>query len=411
MYSAIKSVKWFLNNGLQGLSDSEKSKRYAFNVILLIGIATALSYAAFYAIYDAEGLRAGWLGSLICAAILIITPTIASYSLRLALCVSGAMGISVFMFMTYHMGTATGVYLFLFAFIVAVFIVNGRDNLLDTVLTWIAATVAMILSVLYFQEPSGAARVDAEFQQIVLVGVVIGLSAIQAAGVLVLSTRVARAEAALAAEHERSEALLRNLLPDVIATRLKASPGEVIADDLSDVTILFADIVGFTQRASSTTPKDLIEFLNDVFTGFDELTEKYGMEKIKTIGDAYMVGAGILGPRKDHAQTAANMALEILDLMDRRREQTGEHVGLRIGLHSGPAISGVIGTKKVFFDIWGDTVNTASRMESGGAEGRIQVSRATKERLGAAYVFQDKPIYNVKGKGPMQTYWLMSRAR
>ena len=149
----------------------------------LIGLATALGYAAFYAIYDVEGLRAGWLGSLICAAILIVTPTIASYSLRLAVCVSVAMGISVFMFMTYHMGTATGLYLFLLAFIIGVFIVNGRDNLLDTVLTWIAATVAMIISVLFFQEPSGAARVDAQFQQIVLIGVVIGLSAIQAAGV------------------------------------------------------------------------------------------------------------------------------------------------------------------------------------------------------------------------------------
>ncbi len=411
MHSTLNPLKWFLNKGLEGLSDSEKSKRYAFNVILLIGLATALGYAAFYAIYDVEGLRAGWLGSLICAGILLATPTIASRSLRLAVCVSATMGISVFMYMTYHLGTATGLYLFLNAFIVGVFIVNGRDNLLDTAVTWMAATVAMVFSVLYFQEPSGVARVDTQFQQIVLVGVVIGLSVIQAAGVLVLSTRVARAEAALAAEHERSEALLRNLLPDAVATRLKASPGEVIADDLPDVTILFADIVGFTKRASLIAPKDLIKFLNGIFSGFDELTEKYGMEKIKTIGDAYMVSAGILAPRKDHAQAAANMALDMLELMEHHRKQTGEHIGLRIGLHSGPAVSGVIGTKKVFFDIWGDTVNTASRMESHGAEGRIQVSEATKERLGAAYVFQEMPIYDVKGKGPMQTYWLVSTVR
>ncbi len=320
MHSILNPFKWFLNKGLEGLSDSEKSKRYAFNVILLIGLATALGYAAFYAIYDVEGLRAGWLGSLICAAVLLATPTIASRSLRLAIWTSATMGISVFMFMTYHMGEATGLYLFLNAFIIGVFIVNGRDNLLDTGVIWLVATIAMVISVLYFQKPSGVARVDAQFQQIVLVGVVAGLSVIQAAGVLVLSSRVARAEAALAAEHDRSEALLKNLLPDVVATRLKASPGAVIADDLGDVTILFADIVGFTKRASSAAPKELIKFLNDVFSGFDELTEKYGMEKIKTIGDAYMVGAGILAPRKDHAQVAANMALDMLELMESRRE-------------------------------------------------------------------------------------------
>ena len=197
--------------------------------------------------------------------------------------------------------------------------------------------------------------------------------------------------------------------PDQIAARLKASPGVVIADDLPDVTILFTDIVGFTQRASTMRPDDLIRFLNRVFTEFDILTEEYGLEKIKTIGDAYMVAAGTPVARADHAQVTANMALGMLAATARFSAETGQQVDIRIGLHSGPAVAGVIGTKKVFYDIWGDTVNTASRMESEGEKGHIQVTRETKDILGTTYVFAERPKAPIKGKGLMQTYWLLGK--
>lgn len=405
-----KPMDWYLSIGLADLPDSEKSRRFAFNVILLIGLATGVGYAAFYALYVLEGLRAGWVASLICVVLTLVTPGVAILSLRLALYVAVGVGIWAFMYMTYHMGTATGLFFFLSIFLAGSFIVNGRENLLDTLIIWLALTVAMVISVLFFQEPSGVARVDAYFQQVVLVGVVIGVSLMQGMGVLVLSFRVARAEQALAAEHERSEALLRNLLPAEIATRLKAAPGVVIADDLPEVTILFADIVGFTQRASTMPPDDLVRYLNGVFTEFDILTERYGLEKVKTIGDAYMVAAGMPVAREDHAQVAADMALDMLNATARLSTQTGQQVDVRIGLHSGSAVAGVIGTKKVFYDIWGDTVNTASRMESGGEKGRIQVTQDTKDRLGDTYVFEDRPMTTVKGKGLMQTYWLLGKA-
>lgn len=378
--------------------------------MMLIGTLAAFAYAAFYALYDYEGLQVAWSAALICASVVVFLPLLASRSLRLATIIGFAIAIWTFTFLTYHLGASTGLYLFLNLPLVALFVLNGKANLADTVFFWVLATIAMLASVFLFQEPSGDARVDPELQLLVHYGVIAASSFFIGIGVLVLAFRVAHAEEALAAEHARSEALLDNLLPGEIAARLKSSPGTIIADDLPEVTILFADIVDFTPRANSMRPEELVGFLNRIFTEFDKLTAHFGLEKIKTIGDAYMVAAGMPTAREDHAQAIADMALAMLDVTERLRAKTGQHTEVRIGLHSGAAVAGVIGTQKVFYDVWGDTVNTASRMESQGEEGRIQLTRETKDRLGTSYKFEPRGDIEIKGKGLVQTYWLTGKS-
>ena len=209
--------------------------------------------------------------------------------------------------------------------------------------------------------------------------------------------------------HRRSEELLLNILPGPIAERLKEEKGETIADDFSEVTILFADIVDFTRLSARTTPRALVNLLNRVFSAFDRLTEHYGLEKIKTIGDAYMVVAGLPAARADHAAVIADMALDMQVEMARLRTEVGEPLGLRIGIHSGPVVAGVIGERKFAYDVWGDTVNTASRMESNGVENRIQLTASTYASLRDRYVCEERGTITVKGKPPMKTYFLVGK--
>lgn len=214
----------------------------------------------------------------------------------------------------------------------------------------------------------------------------------------------------LAAEQARSEALLLNVLPGPIAERLKSGE-EPIADTMTEVSVLFADIVGFTRLTTHVPPTEMVQMLNRIFSRFDTLAVRHGMEKIKTIGDGYHVVAGLPCERPDHAQAAAEMALDMQDAVRALAEESGMPLCLRIGIDSGgPVIAGVIGTKKYVYEVWGDVVNTASRMESHGAPNEIQVTEATEALLGDAYTFEDRGTIEVKGKGRMRTYFLTGRA-
>ena len=211
-------------------------------------------------------------------------------------------------------------------------------------------------------------------------------------------------------ELERSDALLLNILPAPIAARLKASP-TTIADSFPSVSVLFADIVGFTNLASVASGEQVVTMLNDIFSTFDRIAERYGLEKIKTIGDAYMAVGGIPVPMDDHAAKVTAMALDMLEAIRSCAAQEFTDVQLRIGIHSGPVVAGVIGQKKFTYDLWGDTVNTASRMESHGAAGRVQVSAATRALLGDLFEFEDRGEIEIKGKGKLTTHYVLSRRR
>lgn len=209
----------------------------------------------------------------------------------------------------------------------------------------------------------------------------------------------------LTSERDKSNKLLLNILPGPIADRLKES-STAIADHFNSVTVLFADIVGFTQLASQLAPQELVACLNQIFSQLDMLAEKYGLEKIKTIGDAYMAVAGLPNPRSDHAIAAAHMALEMQTVIQTISQTTGYPLAMRIGLHSGPVVAGVIGIKKFTYDLWGNTVNVASRMESHGQSGQIQVSDTTHTHLQEHFELVERGRVAIKGKGDMRTFWL-----
>lgn len=207
----------------------------------------------------------------------------------------------------------------------------------------------------------------------------------------------------------QSEGLLLNVLPRAIAERLKRQPG-VIAEAHSEVTVLFADVVEFTAFAERTEPERLVGVLDEIFRAFDTLAERHGVAKIKTIGDAYMVASGLPDPRPDHAAAMAEMALSMQREIERLRLRLDVDLMIRIGMHSGPVVAGVIGRHKFSYDLWGDTVNVASRMESHGVPGRIQVSEATYRQLRDKYQFEDRGEMEVKGKRRLRAYLLIGRA-
>ncbi len=212
----------------------------------------------------------------------------------------------------------------------------------------------------------------------------------------------------LVKEQEKSDRLLLNILPESIAVKLKDGQNS-IADGFAEVTILFADIVGFTVLSSQISPEELLTFLNEIFSAFDSLTEKYNLEKIKTIGDAYMVVGGLPNPSSNHAESIAEMALDMQDELVKFNAKHNAEINIRIGINTGPAIAGVIGTKKFIYDLWGDAVNTAARMESHGIPGAIQVTKSTYDILQNKYLFADRGIIHIKGKGDMNTYLLIGR--
>jgi class 3 adenylate cyclase len=225
--------------------------------------------------------------------------------------------------------------------------------------------------------------------------------------VLLLGEAV-RGRRALAVEQDRSERLLLNVLPAPIAARLKQGEA-VIADRFQEVTVLFVDLVDFTRSSDRSTPERVVQVLDDLFTAFDRLAERHGLEKIKTIGDAYMAVGGLPAPRPDHAQAVAEMALAVREETARHRDPSGQPLALRIGIDTGPVVAGVIGTTKFSYDLWGDTVNTASRMESQGVVGCIQVTERTYRRLGDGYRFERRGPIQIKGKGELVTWFLVGR--
>ncbi|MBL7991128.1 MAG: tetratricopeptide repeat protein [Candidatus Kapabacteria bacterium] len=212
----------------------------------------------------------------------------------------------------------------------------------------------------------------------------------------------------LATAYAQNERLLLNVLPEAIAVRMKA--GETtIAERFSDVTVLFADIVGFTELSAHRSPEEVVDILNRIFSAFDIFSEQYNLEKIKTIGDAYMIVGGAPNPCDDHAESVARLALEMHETVNLLSRSMGLDIALRIGMHTGAVVAGIIGQKKFTYDLWGDTVNTASRMESHGEAGKIHCTETVMKRLEGRYVFEQREPLEVKGKGLMTTYFLMGK--
>jgi class 3 adenylate cyclase len=280
----------------------------------------------------------------------------------------------------------------------------GRRGWALAIAIWFGATPLIFLAL---------SDLPADFESRLVNGAVSDLALL--AAVLLLGEAV-RGRRALDAEHrlllaerERSERLLLNVLPAPIAARLKQGE-EVIADGFPEVTVLFADLVDFTRRSQETTPERVVRVLDDLFSALDQLAERHGLEKIKTVGDAYMAVGGLPEPRPDHAQAVAEMALDVREEVARHLDPGGEPLAVRIGIDTGPVVAGVIGRRKFSYDLWGDTVNTASRMESQGMAGCIQVTDRAYRRLRDRYRFERRGPVQIKGKGELVTWFLVGRA-
>ncbi|MGE5146863.1 MAG: adenylate/guanylate cyclase domain-containing protein [Candidatus Eiseniibacteriota bacterium] len=307
-----------------------------------------------------------------------------------------------------QVGTGGGAYLYYLTGAALALLFLGIERIwLAAAFTVLAATLIIVVHVVM---PVNAGLMSAE--KLFLgnfVTNVIANAAVLFAIVYYAVRQIARAEAAAEAEHERSETLLANILPPRVAARLKQQPGQVIADAYPEASILIADMAGFTARARDSTPDELVRFLNAVFTRFDGLVERHGLEKIKTTGDSYMVVGGVPDPRTDHAEALAHLALDMRDALSSLADARERVVPLRIGIATGPVVAGVVGTRKFFYDVWGDAVNTAARMESTGEPGRIQVAPETYERLKDRFALEERGLIEVRGKGPMRTWFLVGR--
>ena len=307
----------------------------------------------------------------------------------------------------WHLGTGSGLLFYYLLAATLMVVILGVDHLVIASMLAVlgaATVIAMSFLVPYNTgvQPDWALRLG------FILTVVSGFGmAIAVVWYALRETR--RAREALEAEYERSETLLTNILPATIAQRLKDPSRNIIADKYDDASILFADIAGYTKRASDTPPSDLVRFLDRLYTDLDALVDRHGLEKVKTSGDSYMVVSGVPVPRDDHVEALACLALDMADAVAGLRDPLGREVPLRIGLAAGPVVAGVVGARKFFYDVWGDAVNIAARMETTDVEGRIQVPQNVYERLNHDFLLESRGEVDIKGKGVMHTWYLVGR--
>ncbi|QPG69061.1 adenylate/guanylate cyclase domain-containing protein [Mycolicibacterium mucogenicum] len=350
-----------------------------------------------------------WIGALavLCAPVYLVIPRLYRFGELIAPLTFIAIAYFLTTFVTAYVGRGSGQQLYFLVAASLVVLVLGIEHIV--VASVVAAVGAGLIIALQYLVPMDT---GVQPQWVTTVGFLISVIS---SWVLVVATiwyamrEIDRAETALAAEYERSESLLANILPAKIAQRLKDPHRDVIADRYDDASVLFADIAGFTQRASDTTPTELVRFLDGLYTDLDILVDRHGLEKIKTSGDSYMIVSGVPEPRPDHLEALADLALDMVGAVAELTDPNGRRVPLRIGLAAGPVVAGVVGARKFFYDVWGDAVNVAARMETTDVEGRIQVPQNVYERLKDAFILEERGAVEVKGKGVMQTWYLMGR--
>jgi len=403
-------IAWYFRYNLAGKPKRQQRKLLALNAISLAAGANALAFAVGYLLFDFSLWPAAATAMLLAIhhvsapfAFRWLGPSVGAPLITASAC-------ALFYWISAYLGSGAGIFLFLLVLPSALLVVLGPRWKLSVLLGTLLCAGTIVAILILHGEPALPAARDPILQTALMTLAVFGTAFLSISAAFVAFQQAESAEDALEAEHARSEALLLNLLPEDIAARLKAAPDRTIADSLPQVAILFADIVGFTPRAADLPPEQVVEFLNRVFSAFDALAGRHGLEKIKTIGDAYMVAAGLPTPCGDPVHRAAELALDMLAETRAISAEFPGGVAVRIGLHSGPAVAGVIGNRKLFYDVWGETVNTASRMESHGEPGRIQVTGAAKAELEGDYAFARRGTVEIKGMGPVETWWLTGRA-
>ncbi|MBV1865570.1 MAG: adenylate/guanylate cyclase domain-containing protein [Rhodobacteraceae bacterium] len=397
-----------MSYGTEKFEGSARQRIRITNVLVVLTSLMAVPYIVFFSIYDFEGLKYPIMLLAGTAILFQLTPFLHVWNpyagglYNLTIWISFALSIS------YLLSAQSGVHFFMIAGAASAIAIFGvRQNLLS-VLSITLGVGSFIYVDRNFLEPAPFLELSPTLLNAVYFSAIPSAISVIFYMVYYAFSQMHRAERLLQQEYEYSERLLANMLPGTIAAQLKRNPGQTIADAHENVTILFADIVGFTPRATTQSAAELVKFLNQLFTRFDALATKHGLEKIKTLGDAFMVAGGMPEYQEDHAERVARMALDMVSATDDFSREMSEKIQLRIGIHSGPAVAGVIGTQKPFYDVWGDTVNIAARLESFGTNGKIQVTAETKDRLSKSFEFAKRGKVEIKGKGNMELWYLES---
>jgi len=403
------AVSAWLQTGTEHVSARQKQRIVLINVMMLATIILAYINAAFFALYSFQHLLFPITYLTIIASALLATPYLnaknpyfgAVYYLILWL-IFGCLNVMTF-------GTESNVqFYFLAGAASAILILGIYQNLLS-----VFSIATQISLFVYFDITTIPPAAYLDLPDWFYTG--LNIAAILLSMMFIFCMiyyaffQVHIAETALKKEYKYSEDLLANMLPTVIASKLKRAPNTVIAENHSCVTILFADIVGFTQRIEHHDPEELVSFLNTVFTEVDTLLCKHKLEKIKTIGDAIMVAGGMPNAQDDHAKRVALFALDIMQAAKTFTDTSNQALELRIGIHTGPAVAGVIGSQKPFYDVWGDTVNTAAHLETYGTQGKIHISSATKDKLGDTFSYEPRGTIGLKGNSKLETWYLNAK--
>ncbi len=311
--------------------------------------------------------------------------------------------------MSYLMGSASAFHFFLFTVILAQFFLFPVNQRGWMYIVGVGALIELAALHILLPAKSPYLSLDTQDLQTISRANILGAAALTMGFAAYISRIYEVAETYLHLERSKSEKLLLNILPATIVDKLRESP-DTIAERFEECTILFSDIVGFTEMSHRMSAVDVVDLLNRIFSEFDDLAEKHGLEKIKTIGDAYMVVGGLPEPDDEHAERVARFALEMLEVIQRYRERESLPLEIRIGMASGDAVAGVIGKKKFVYDLWGKSVNTASRMESSGLPGRVQVTESTYSLLKGKFQFEERGYVELKGMGQVASYLLLSES-
>lgn len=394
--------------GTEGYPEKVARRLRAFNIAVWI-TASVPAYMALVRFVDA-GPGKWWVAAtdLMIAAVYVSTPLLHRFGALVAPLVFTAIGYGVILWVSATVGTNGGERTGFFVATALGILIIGTENVLITTALGIISIGLILFQELEFPRDTGFASSKAtmfgNFAATLVTNTVVLY------GIIFYAVRqMERAEEKAERERRRSDNLLVNILPPTIAERLKDPAGGEIADAYPEASVLFADMGGFTARARDTTPTELVRFLNRVFTMLDGLVERHGLEKIKTTGDGYVVVSGVPEPLPDHAGALAELALDMRDALAGLLDSKNREVPVRIGIASGPVVAGVVGTRKFFYDVWGDAVNTASRMESTGEAGKIQIAPQTRALLADRFALEERGVVEVRGKGPMRTWFLLGR--
>ena len=392
--------------GTDGKEGPARRRVRMMNVLVTLISVISFCYIIFFSLYDFSGLFIPIATLTVFAALFLGTPLINLWSANAGGLYNLPLWMVFSMSIAHFFGAESGLQFYMLAGAASAIAIFGvRQNILS-IISITYGVGAFMYADRTFTAPASYLRVDDALINILYFTSIPAALAVIFCMVFFAFRQVNRAEYLLQKEYRYSEQLLATMLPESIAAQLKKNPHQTIANSHESVTILFADIVGFTPRASHQSPAEIVKFLNRLFTRFDTLATNHGLEKIKTLGDAFMVAGGMHKKQDDHAERVARLALDMVAEAESFSDKYGEEIELRIGIHSGPVVAGVIGTKKPFYDVWGDTVNTAARLETFGTNGKIQVTRETKERLQRSFNFERRGRVEVKGKGELELWYL-----